>query len=141
MWTTELNELSNQTGRSPATGNCSAHWFDESKGVLAQGWYDQGVRFLDINDPSHIRQIGYWVTAGTFWGAYYAPTDPTRQVVYAIDTVGGVDVLRLNRTAKAARAPTVRAPVLQRWWTRDDVKRFFAPTSKWGFACPLISAA
>ena len=28
LWTTELNELANLTGRSPATVNCSAHWFD-----------------------------------------------------------------------------------------------------------------
>ena len=55
MWTTELNELANQTGRSPATANCSAHWFDEHDGVIAQGWYDQGVRFLDISNPRDIQ--------------------------------------------------------------------------------------
>ena len=50
-WTTELNELTNQNGRSPATGNCSAHWFDESDGLVAQGRYEQGVRFLDVTNP------------------------------------------------------------------------------------------
>src|SRR3954467_10712835 len=100
QWTTELNELADQTGRSPATGFCSAHWFDESNGVLAQGWYDQGVRFTDISDPRNIRQIGYWVTTGTFWAAYFAPTDPKRQVVYGLDSTGGIDVLRFDRTAK-----------------------------------------
>jgi hypothetical protein len=86
LWTTELNELANATGRSPATVNCSAHWFDEQGGLLAQGWYDQGVRFLDISDPRDIRQVGYYATTGTFWAAYFAPTDPSHQTVYALDT-------------------------------------------------------
>ena len=49
QWTTELNELLGLRGRSPATVNCSAHWFDEDSGLVAQGWYDQGVRFMDIS--------------------------------------------------------------------------------------------
>jgi hypothetical protein len=139
QWTTELNELSNQTGRSPATGLCSAHWFDESNGVLAQGWYDQGVRFTDISDPRNIRQIGYWVTDGTFWAAYFAPTDAKRQVIYALDTVGGIDVLRFDRTAKPSMAKTVRAPILRRWF-QSPSSGFarFLPSSKWGFACPVL---
>ena len=85
MWTTELNELANPTGRSPATGNCSAHWFDEQGGLLAQGWYDQGVRFLDISNPRDIKQVAYYATTGTFWAAYFAPLDPTHETVYALD--------------------------------------------------------
>ena len=77
LWTTELNELANATGRSPATANCSAHWFDEDGGLLAQGWYDQGVRFLDISNPRDIQQVGYYATEGTFWAAYFAPADPS----------------------------------------------------------------
>jgi hypothetical protein len=139
QWTTELNELSNQTGRSPATGNCSAHWFDESHGILAQGWYDQGVRFMDISNPRDIRQVGYWVTAGTFWAAYYAPTDPKRQVVYGLDTAGGIDVLRFDRTAKPAQTKTVRAPILSKWVSSGDggFKKFL-PSGKFGYACPLL---
>ena len=141
QWTTELNELSNQTGRSPATGFCSAHWFDEANGVLAQGWYDQGVRFTDISNPRDIRQIGYWVTTGTFWAAYYAPTDPRRQVIYALDTTGGIDVLRFDRTAKPSQAKTVHAPILGRWLTDDGSFRHLLPSSKWGYACPLLAPA
>jgi hypothetical protein len=141
QWTTELNELSNATGRSPATGNCSAHWFDESHGVLAQGWYDQGVRFMDISNPRDIRQIGYWVTEGTFWAAYYAPTDPKRQVVYALDTATGVDVIKFDRTAKPSQARSVRAPILKQWVTTEEGFNRFLPSSKWGFACPLLTRA
>ena len=88
MFTTDLNELAEARGRSnpygaPTTVNCSAHWFDHRDGLIAQGWYDQGIRFLDVSDPRDIRQVGYFVTPGTFWAAYFAPTDPTGQTVYA----------------------------------------------------------
>ena len=31
---------------------------------------------------------------GTFWGAYYAPTDPKREIVYGLDVTSGIDVLQ-----------------------------------------------
>jgi hypothetical protein len=127
MWTTELNELVNQTGRSPLTGNCSAHWFDEHDGLLAQGWYDQGVRFLDISNPRDIRQVAYYATTGTFWAAYFAPADPS--VVYGLDTTSGIDVLKLGSTAAAVRAPASAADLLK--------GRRLVASSLWGFACPL----
>ena len=105
MWTTELNELVNFTGRSPVTGNCSAHWFDEQGGMLAQGWYDQGVRFLDISNPRDIKQVAYYATTGTFWAAYFAPLDPTHGTVYALDLTSGIDVLYVDRTSRAVKAP------------------------------------
>jgi len=40
---------------------CSAHYFDERDGIVAQGWYQQGTRFLDVSDPTDIRQIGYFI--------------------------------------------------------------------------------
>ena len=97
MWTTELNELANATGRSPATGNCSAHWFDEQGGLLAQGWYDQGVRFLDISNPRDIKQVAYYATTGTFWAAYFAPQRSDARNVYGLDVTSGVDVLYVDR--------------------------------------------
>jgi len=129
MWTTELNELANQTGRSPATGNCSAHWFDESDGLVAQGWYDQGVRFLDVTNPREIKQVGYYATTGTFWAAYFAPGD--RETVYALDTTSGIDVLNIDRSSSGARRMPVTAADLLRG------TRKLAPSSRWGFACPL----
>ena len=86
--------------RPPA--NCSAHWFDEDGGLVAQGWYDQGVRFLDISNPGQIRQVGYYATGGSFWAAYFAPSDPKREIVYALDTAGGIDVLHIDRGAGAS---------------------------------------
>ena len=136
MWTTELNELSTQTGRSPQTVMCSAHWFDEDRGLLAQGWYDQGVRFMDISNPRDIRQVGYWVTSGMFWGAYYAPTDPKREIVYALDIENGIDVLRIDRSKPAAKMRTLRARIPAEWTGAGARKLQASPT--WGFACPLL---
>jgi hypothetical protein len=128
QWTTELNELASLEGRSPATVNCSAHWFDASRGLLAQGWYDQGVRFLDVSAPTDIRQVGFYATAGTFWGAYFAPTDREREIVYALDVASGIDVLRIDRP-NARRS--VKAPA------RPPRESGFAPNERWGFACQL----
>jgi len=136
QWTTELNELADQTGRSPATVLCSAHWFDESRGLIAQGWYDQGVRFLDVSDPRNIRQVGYWVTDGTFWAAYYAPTDPTGQTVYALDTAGGVDVLHIDRSGTQ---PAVRAPATDEMLAAQRSSDYVADP-QWRYACPIASS-
>ena len=134
LWTTELNELASLEGRSPATINCSAHWFDESGGLLAQGWYDQGVRFLDVSQPDEIRQVGYYATAGSFWAAYFAPTDPDHEIVYAIDVTSGVDVLRIDRSGAL---PTVRKAASSRDLRR--ARTAFAPHARWGLVCQLPS--
>jgi hypothetical protein len=133
LWTTELNELANLTGRSPATANCSAHWFDEDRGLLAQGWYDQGVRFMDVNNPRDIQQVGYYVTQGTFWAAYFAPTDPDRQTVYALDTASGIDVLHIERPSDGMRPRNRRASESE----LGERTSWGTPSPRWGFACPL----
>ena len=99
LWTTELNELANATGRSPATANCSAHWFDEDGGLLAQGWYDQGVRFMDVGRPAR-HPAGRLLRRrrGRSGRAYFAPADPERETVYALDTASGLDVLHIERS-------------------------------------------
>jgi hypothetical protein len=84
---------------------CSAHYFEENRGLVAQGWFEQGVRFLDVRRPGRIRQVGYWIPRPSmFWGAVYAPTDPTRQTLYAIDHRRGIDVITIDRS----RLQTVR---------------------------------
>jgi hypothetical protein len=134
-WTTELNDLESLSGRAPATVMCSAHWFDEAGGILAQGWYDQGVRFLDVNDPRDIRQVGYWVTSGMFWAAYYAPSDPKREIVYGLDVTGGIDVLRIDR---AASVPARTAPIPRRWMSGVRFDAVGRPHPTFGFACPRL---
>ena len=50
-WETELNGMFTSgavDSKAPVTVNCSSHWFDAKKGVAAVGWYEQGVRFLEL---------------------------------------------------------------------------------------------
>ena len=79
---------------------CSAHYFDAREGLIAQGFYEQGVRLIDARRPRRLRQVGYYVNRpGLFWGALFAPTDPTGSTVYALDHSRGIDVLALDRAA------------------------------------------
>ena len=91
---------------------CSAHWFDAHDGLIAQGFYEQGVRFVDARRPRHLRQVGYYVNRpGLFWGALFAPNDPYGETVYALDHSRGIDVLDLRRgKLRPVRRPGVWPP-------------------------------
>lgn len=77
--------------------DCSAHWFQPMTGVgdgniLVQAYYSQGTRFLDYSDPTHPRQVGYFIPLGTT-AAVPAYHDG---LVYAAQYSGGIDVLRFT---------------------------------------------
>ena len=112
LYETELQSLVEGRGWAPVTGLCSAHYFDERDGLVAGGWYEEGTRFLDVTDPAGIRQVGYWApTKGETWSVLFAPTDPTGQIVYALDFARGIDVLRFDRSDQRTRT----APVRRSW--------------------------
>jgi hypothetical protein len=78
---------------------CSAHYFDARRGLIAQGFYEQGVRLVDARRPGRLRQVGYYISRpGLVWGAMFAPTDPTGSTVYALDHSRGIDVLAIDRS-------------------------------------------
>jgi hypothetical protein len=116
-WKTEFNELLADADQDPWGGDivptmglCSAHYFDERDGLVAVAWYEQGVRLLDVDDPTNIEQVGYWVPpGGATWSTYWAPT--AKNILYVVDNKRGVDVLRVKRGAK----PEVEAPILPAW--------------------------
>ncbi|MGH2735870.1 MAG: hypothetical protein ACRDKZ_09845, partial [Actinomycetota bacterium] len=128
---------------------CSAHYFDLAGNVVAQGWYEMGVRLLDVSEPGDIRQIGYFAppTAMT-WAAHFPPTDPTGEIVYVLDASHGIDVLRFDRPEEGplsmsgagchkpggCKPKTVRAPVRDSW--RASVSAGI-PNGSFGFACRL----
>ena len=98
---TPLDSFGVERDRSSAL-LCSAHYFDARDGLIAQGFYEQGVRLIDARRPGRLRQVGYYVSRpGLFWGALFAPTDPTGSTVYALDHSRGIDVLALDRAALA----------------------------------------
>jgi hypothetical protein len=96
---TPLDSIGVERDRSSAL-LCSAHYFDARDGLIAQGFYEQGVRLIDARRPGRLRQVGYYVSRpGLFWGALFAPTDPSGSTVYALDHSRGIDVLALDRAA------------------------------------------
>ncbi|HWT91383.1 MAG TPA: hypothetical protein VN238_00160, partial [Solirubrobacteraceae bacterium] len=92
---------------SPVGAFCSAHWFDfHQSGIVAQGYYQQGLRLVDVRNARELKQFGY-VTGGLseVWDAYWAPERdaagtvvPGRKtnLVYTVDAVRGVDVFEVT---------------------------------------------
>ncbi len=101
---------------APAGAFCSAHWFDyHQSGILAQGYYQQGVRFVDVRDPGNIKQYGYFTGGATeVWDAYWVPqrnsngvaTRKKTNIVYVVDFTRGIDVLQVDLPSKDLGAGT-----------------------------------
>jgi hypothetical protein len=90
---------------TPIGGFCSAHWFDyHQSGIIAQGYYQQGLRFIDVRNARDLKQYGY-VTGGAseVWDAYWVPqrrdgkaTAAKTNIVYSVDLVRGLDVFEVD---------------------------------------------
>jgi hypothetical protein len=121
-WTPEDQDGSN--------GCASAHYFsDRGDGVIAWAFYGQGTRFLDVSDPRHIRQIGYYrPDSGTAWAAYWH-----KGYVFVADNDRGVDVLSFSGKARG-KSRTLVAPRLV---GRAMPVRFTASDS-YGWLCPTL---
>lgn len=133
QWKTEVTGAPFVSGnKAPVTANCSSHWFTESKGVAAVGWYEQGARLLDVRNPKKITQIGYWLPPNAVtWGAYWITDD----LVYTADVGRGIDVLRVNRKAASA----VVAPIRASWLGAGPRVDLVKATSRWGWACGTMA--
>ena len=115
-----LSRTPGSAAQTPVGGFCSAHWFDyHQSGVIAQGWYQQGLRIIDVNDPRTIKQSGYFTAgASEVWDAYWVPArnaDGTAKanrektnIVYTADALRGIDVLEVSGLPPAVepRKPT-----------------------------------
>ena len=133
QWKTEVTGAPFVSGnKAPVTANCSSHWFQESKGIAAVGWYEQGTRLLDVRNPRKIKQVGYWLPPNAVtWGAYWITDD----LVYTADVGRGIDVLRVNRSG--ASAPVV-APIRGAWLGAEPKTDLIKATSRWGWACSTM---
>ncbi len=91
---------------APRMAFCSAHWFDyHPSGIVAQGYYEGGLRLLDVRDPRDIKEYGY-VASGLseVWDAYWVPqrnkngvaTGAKTNIVYTVDAVRGLDVYTVD---------------------------------------------
>jgi hypothetical protein len=153
-WQTELlSESPTPTAENPAAAMCSAHYFDLRANMVAQGWYEQGTRFLDVSNPEKIRQIGYYFhTDSMTWASYFAPTDRGRDTVYVLDATSGIEILHIDRPNKGPlSAPHVGCNGSQTCLENNKVNRRTASIdpdwnsqpaigfedSRFGYACRL----
>jgi len=89
-------------GRSPK-GNESAHWFQENPtfhngGYVAAGWFAQGTRVLHVDGAGKIKEVGYFLPyVGDTWASYWVDDE----IIYSVDLVRGIDILRFDRTLPA----------------------------------------
>jgi hypothetical protein len=84
--------VAGQEGSDPDSADCSAHYFQVQGNILAQAFYAQGTRFLDISDPTNPTQIAYFRPGdGRAWAPYWH-----RGYVFVADNTRGVDILRLG---------------------------------------------
>jgi hypothetical protein len=88
-------------------GDCSAHWFTVKGDIVALANYEQGTRFVDVSDPTHPVQVGWYRvpardatatqpaiissdTSAAYWHGKY---------VYSSDYQRGIDILKLDQSA------------------------------------------
>lgn len=114
---------------SPST-SCSAHYFDERDGIVAIAWYQQGIRFLDVNDPRDNTQVGYIMIPSTyaFSVEWIGEGADGSEILYTLDPARGIDILRFDRSSSAL----VRAPIVPTAPVPGVV-----PHSEWGYACAI----
>jgi hypothetical protein len=132
-WNSEMGTYLD--GGAGATVACSSHWFTfNSRKVVAVGWYQQGVRFLDVSNRRDIRQVGYLLAPGTVASAaYFAPGRD--DVVYVADVGRGLDIVKIDRGGAGAR--TVQAPLRREWLGATLSLR---PNPAFGWMCALPEA-
>jgi hypothetical protein len=117
-WTTE---------RAVGSTACdSAHYFtDNGKGTLAAAFYSQGTRFLDVRDPRHIRQVGFYrPDDADTWASYWRPGG----YVFVADFTRGVDVLKVGALKNVVAAPAS---------TRTDRPNTASPAFGWVCQVPV----
>ncbi len=96
---------------APQMAFCSSHWFDyHPSGIVAAGFYEGGLRLLDVRDPRDIKEYGY-VASGLseVWDAYWAParnkngvaTTGKTNIVSTVDAVRGLDVYTVDLPGSA----------------------------------------
>jgi hypothetical protein len=101
---------------TPQMAFCSAHWFDyHPAGLVAQGYYEGGLRIIDVRDAANLRQYGYAASGlGEVWDAYWVPrrtgsgvASPTARtnIVYTVDAVRGLDVFTVDLPGTASATP------------------------------------
>ena len=85
---------------SPPAGalGCTPLWFDDhpkfrNGGLIASAWAEHGTRILSVDRRGQIREEGWFMPFGGEAAAAYWITN---DIVYSIDLVRGIDILRIT---------------------------------------------
>jgi hypothetical protein len=102
--------LPNQGGFPVAT-YCT-HWFTtrpgyRNGGLVAEGWYEHGTRFLTVSPKGKISEAGWFIPAGTTASAAYWVT---KDLLYVFDYQRGLDILRWHDKPGAYPVRAPRTP-------------------------------
>jgi MYXO-CTERM domain-containing protein len=83
-------------------------------GIVAQGFYEGGLRLVDVRDPRDIKEYGY-VASGLseVWDAYWVPQRNSKgvaraaktNIVYTVDAVRGLDVYTVDLPGSTSSTP------------------------------------
>ena len=127
-------------GGSPYSQYCT-HWFTTQPGgfhdggLLAMGWYEYGVRFLEVEDDGQITETGWLIPAGGSTSAAYWVDDDT---VLTADYQRGVDVITYDDEVDPDDTEMVTVPGVR--FERAIIQRpAFLEDWYTGFGCPLPS--
>jgi hypothetical protein len=141
------SEILDSGERTVAGAFCSAHYFTfHDKGFIAQGWYQQGTRILDVRNPKKIKQVGYFFTGATeTWHAYWVPkrdkdgdmTGRDSNIIYTNDVARGIDVLKVKLPkTKPSDTKNKKAPILPQWLEAAPATASL-PSKKFGYICRI----
>jgi hypothetical protein len=77
---------------------CSSHWHEahpsfNNGGLVAAAFFEHGARFIDVSSKGKIEEIGWFLPARGSTGAVYWRTP---RILYAMNYLGGIDVLRFT---------------------------------------------
>ena len=117
----------------PGVSSCSNHWFDlNASKVVADAFYDGGVRFIDVRNPKKLRQVGWYRTSdGAAGQAQFVPGRP--DLVYVSDYLRGLDVVKIDNGGRGASPQAEGDDVVLDRTVRLD----FVASDGWGMACPV----
>ncbi|MEA2273583.1 MAG: hypothetical protein QOI98_2291 [Solirubrobacteraceae bacterium] len=97
-----INQFRMQTGTVVNGSNVEStwctHWFGVNPtfangGLVANAWYEQGVRFLKVDASGKISEVGYWLPID---GQSSDADWVTDRVVYVADYLRGFDILKFT---------------------------------------------
>jgi hypothetical protein len=98
-------------GGFPVSTYCT-HWFTtrpgyRNGGLVAEGWYEHGTRFLTVSPKGKITEAGWFIPAGTSASAAYWVT---KDLLYVFDYQRGLDIVRWHDTPAKYPARAPRTP-------------------------------